>query len=246
MKIYVVNLEGSLDRRAAMRLQLDPLGLDYEFFPAVDGKAEGLLRFPNHNDEFCLKAWRRPLTSGEAGCFASHYSLWQRCVEEGEPIIVLEDGSGISPRFAEAVDVVAGALRRTAYVRLACIRLPAHRLLEKLSEEWRLVRFSRSPLGTQCYAISPQGAARLLKGAAEWRLPVDNYMDSFWMHGVPGSSLFPLVAWRRKISSDIRDSNPPLNNPVWKPKRIARHLADTTQRVVWNLGMEGALRREVR
>lgn len=38
---------------------------------------------------------------GELGCYASHYLMWQKCVEINEPIIILEDDIKISPMLVE-------------------------------------------------------------------------------------------------------------------------------------------------
>src|SRR5690606_11229242 len=144
-RIQVINLKRSLDRREAMRVQLDALGLDYEFFPAVDGRAGEHLRFPNYSDEFCLRAWRRPLTPGEVGCFASHYLLWQRCVERNEPIIVMEDDVELHPKLTEAMRIVP-ALAELGYVRLAGTSIQRFRPTKhRLPADWKLVRFLRGP-----------------------------------------------------------------------------------------------------
>lgn len=38
MKIYIVNLEKDVERKASIKAQLDDLNLDYEFISAVYGK----------------------------------------------------------------------------------------------------------------------------------------------------------------------------------------------------------------
>ncbi|HDZ9284767.1 TPA: glycosyltransferase family 25 protein, partial [Vibrio cholerae] len=93
MKIYVISLKNSLDRRASIEQQMTSHGLKFEFFDAIDGRID-----PPHplfaNYDYTKRLW---LTSGkmpmrgELGCYASHYLLWQKCVELNAPIVVLED-----------------------------------------------------------------------------------------------------------------------------------------------------------
>jgi glycosyl transferase family 25 len=232
IRIYVVSLERSADRRANMRVQLGALGLDYEFFPAVDGMAGEHLRFANYSDKFCLKAWRRPLTPGEVGCFASHYSLWQRCVERDEPMIVMEDDVEVSPCLTEAMQLMP-SLAGVGYVRLAGVRTRRFRSIPRdLPPPWKLVRFLTGPMGTQCYVLFPRGAAHFLVSSYRWTLPVDIYMDSFWKHGVSCLGLMPFsVSIPRVLRSTISLGGPTpsalMRHRVWRPKRfLARKLAE--------------------
>jgi glycosyl transferase, family 25 len=242
MRIYVVALERSVERRAAIRTQLDSTGLDYEFFPAVDGKAGEHLSFANYRDEFCLKVWRRPLTSGEVGCFASHYLLWQRCVERDEPMIVMEDDVVVSPRFAEAVAlVVAERPGNVGYVRFAGINLPAFRETgHELPDDWELVRFFGGPMGTQCYVVFPQAASRFLAHARKWVMPVDTYMDSFWQHGVAAIGILPFPVERQlEFGSEIWESGGSramsTRDQVSRLRRVAVILRDRGLRRLHNL-----------
>jgi glycosyl transferase family 25 len=240
MRIFIVNLERSGDRREAMRAQLDPLGLDYEFFPAVDGKAGEHFRFANYHEESCLRAWKRPLTAGEVGCFASHYLLWQRCVERREPIIVMEDDVALTARFAEAVRILP-SLARFGYVRLAATTPRGLRVVPRaLPADWQLVRYLVGPMGTQCYALFPHAAARFLAGADKWTLPVDNYMDCFWQHGVPCIGLIPhpVPVSRSFASTIVTGALSPstlMRNRVWRPKRFLARKAGDVRRHWANL-----------
>jgi len=241
MQIYIINLERSSTRREVMRERLNALGVQFQFVAAVDGKAGAHHLFPNYDPAFCLRAWRRPLSPGETGCFASHYQLWQHCVASNEPMIVMEDDVDVWPRFGEAVELLPG-LGGHGYIRLSGMSssrafrdVPAG-----LPDDWKLVRFLDGPMGTQCYALFPGGAKRLLAGAAEWTMPVDNYMDSFWHHGVPCLGLLPFVTHQDRTGSDIRDMGG-FHDPVWKPKRVAVRLMDSARRVAWNMAAGSGL-----
>ena len=232
MRIFVINLERSVERRAHMRDQLDPLGVNYEFFAAVDGRADEHFHFPNYKDEYCLQAWRRIMAGGEVATVASHYKLWKLCVELNEPIVVLEDDAGLSSRFVEALTLVEERLKHVSFVRLSALSTPAFREERlNLPADWRLVRFLSGPMGTQCYALAPDAAARFVRHAERWLVPIDIYMDSFWKHGVPCLGLMPFPVWaREEINSTVWDKASLAvlyRHDVWAPKRFAaRKFAD--------------------
>ena len=101
MKTVVVNLKKREDRLASFKT-CHP-DLEFEVFHAVDGEQVnygGLLSqgFDVRHD------WIDPilntrLTKGEVGCFLSHWSIWQKCIERNEKVLVLEDDARLTDRF---------------------------------------------------------------------------------------------------------------------------------------------------
>lgn len=183
LDIRIINLERSPDRRDSARRQLAGLGLAATLSTAVDGATSDLDRytpFLSPVNHFV----RRPLTRGEVGCFASHYRLWQECVAAGSPMLVLEDDFLIVPEARGVIDRLPEILRRFRYVRLSGILPRASRTVATLPDSRSVVLFSKGPLGTVAYALTPEAASRLLARAVTWREPVDNYIDSFWIHGI--------------------------------------------------------------
>ena len=234
MRIYVVNLERSAERREAMRVQLDALGLDYEFFRAVDGKAGEHLRFKNYSEEACLRAWRRPLTPGEVGCFASHYLLWNECARLNEACVVIEDDVVVANRLVEALILLERLTFTFGVVRLSNLGerdfVPIRR--SSLPDNWTVVLFAGGALGTQGYAVGPAAAARLIEQASSWVVPVDIYLNQSWRHGMPIVGLSPFqIAIRRDIPSEIRRVGVPEVKRRWRA-RAAREY-DTLRTRLW-------------
>ena len=224
-----------------MRLQLGAKKIDFEFFDAVDGRSGDNAALPNYSDDYCVRTWRRPLTQGEVGCFASHYRLWKRCLELNETIIVLEDDIVIGNDFRESVEIAASLIDRFDFIRLSGITDVRHQSIPlNLPAPWKIVRFQRGPMGTQGYVLSPSGARRLLEHAKRWNLPVDNYIDSFWQHGVLSFGLLPSpISVRFDIPSDISLAgvSPSLQNRrrVWRPKRFVVRKIDDLKRFWFNI-----------
>lgn len=86
MKVYVINMKRSKNRRDAMVAQLEALGISYEIVEAVDGKAmseEAFLKSTNTPQEF---------TRSQAGCALSHNKVYKKMQNQHERFaLVLED-----------------------------------------------------------------------------------------------------------------------------------------------------------
>ena len=98
IKSYVINLERNPDRMQFIQSQLEGLGLDYERFPAVDGKSisdQAFEKFANDRPRGNLAGrW----TKGKMGCDLSHYELWKIGARSPDPFIcILEDDVYMSP-----------------------------------------------------------------------------------------------------------------------------------------------------
>lgn len=199
--LYVVNLAGSAERRESMRRQADALGLQLRFFEAVNGRQPHPL-FAHVNADKRLARKGRPFRPGEIGCWASHYLLWQQCVDSKRPMIVLEDDIVIEADFSRLLQALPGLPAEIGYFRLHAS--------DDASREWlrfgdqALHRYWQSPMRTLGYYLAPSAAERFLSHAQEWTLPVDDYMDLAWLHGVECLGVKPGVVRDAVFASTIR------------------------------------------
>ncbi len=113
---------------------------------------------------------------GVVGCFYSHYGLWQRCVELGEPIMIFEDDvkfyRGWSPVDWEGVLILS--LGKSSF-----LNEPYQTYLENPTGPpqpmpWR--QFSMP--GASGYAIKPNAALSLVKFYKSWYRPADNAINN--------------------------------------------------------------------
>lgn len=180
MRVFIINLEGAEQRRAHMLEQSAPYAgeLDFNFFPAVNAHKGEHLRFSRRFSRLALLYKGRGLRPAQLGCFASHFSLWQKCLELAEPIVVLEDDVILKENFLRGLRDIATSSH--SYVRLYCIVTP--RLL-RLKGNYALT-FGKAR-GTQGYYLTPEAARKFLARAGRWFCPVDDYMDLFYYHDVP-------------------------------------------------------------
>lgn len=129
MKIYVINLPQSDSRRQSIEANLQQLGLDYEIFPAVDGRnltLEQQAIVKTEDQVYLPMAGGRQLmvedklSPPEIGCALSHLQVYQRILDSGDDhACILEDDIFLTPKFLEAIEGV-----------------------NQLPEDWDLVNFS--------------------------------------------------------------------------------------------------------
>ena len=241
MRTFVINLRESLDRRAHIAAQLDPLGVPYEVFEAVEGP-HGISFFAGYDERKYIANTGRVASPTEAACFASHASLWQRCAASGAPIVVLEDDAAISPSFPEALRVAEKLIRQYGFIRLQEDEGPSRsQHVRSIPVERHgsltLSYCTRVPFGAMAYAMSPEVAARFLAKSAVLTGPVDLFIKKFWEHGQPVFALEPgcvrgsdfsirsTIEQREKGALDVR----------WRLKRTLIKLDNGLSRARFNL-----------
>jgi glycosyl transferase family 25 len=175
--------------------------------------------FERHDDNLRQKYRGRALSGGELGCFASHFLLWQRCVELNEPIVVMEDDVTIDESFNEALGLAESNIDRLRYLRLAGTYLK-RRPYKKIGVlgSFDLIDHIKGPAGTLCYVISPKAATIFVQNADVWFLAVDDYMDWYWHHHINCYSLMPFPVGIGEGCSDIVRI-PKTSQPLWKKLR---------------------------
>jgi len=112
MRVFVVNLEQSVDRKLFMKSQLDQLNISHEFFPAVDGRRLS----PEQMEQMCnmevVRAWPDLLTPGMIGCSLSHYHVYKKMVADKiEMAFILEDDTRLSQHLPIVLNEVKVKLK---------------------------------------------------------------------------------------------------------------------------------------
>ena len=201
-RILVVSLAGSADRRALFAERACHAGIEWEFFDACRGLASDL----ELDEQAVMLHVGRPLKPAELGCYASHYSIWQRLLaDDAAQYIVLEDdviADWSMLRVIAGVDFAASVIdyMRLYYKTAASFRVRQRHFLTRTSA---LIELTSVGYGTQGYVITRAGAARLVPRFRRVTRPVDDQLDRFWEHGVPNLALFPFPIIEEAQASTI-------------------------------------------
>ncbi len=221
---YVINLKNSTVRRAGMQERIDQFfnqhpefagRIEFRFFHALSAKEKEHLKFPQAGNISLSKLIRgKALTDCECACYASHFSLWEQCVREVQPCIILEDDIAFKEEFARWLESALTS-PMPEYVRLMALREVQFILdypeYESAKSKNHMNQTLKKCLGSQGYYLSPHAAQKFLKHSKHWIFPVDDYMDMFFIHGVVTSVCCPYVIQDCEAVSDIGKRSARLN-----------------------------------
>lgn len=214
MKIFIINLLRSTHRKESMKEQISKLfsenpslkdRLEFIFFEAVDG--DGGEEFAKFHPAWAKYLNGRKLSPGEKGCFASHYKLWQKCLEFNESIFVLEDDVEFTQAFnAQNLEKILKSPYE--YVRIHYIKEKSSYALNNHFN----ITFS-NVAGTRGYFIKPSAAKKFIKKCQFLIKPVDDSMDYSEVLNIVFTPLFlkelPLqsdIATRERATTSSRVS----------------------------------------
>lgn len=192
MKSYIIALskiKGSWESGCRLKEELENFNMEAELFEGTYGNdavgmmeeegrqlhswgVKGPAKEVKHKEKYDKKA----SMPGVKGCFYSHYRLWEKCVEVGEPIIVFEDDAHVIRPYkpVEWVDVLSlvssHRKKMQRYVKY----------LENPEGEPAAMNYKQGSMpGNAGYAIKPHAAAKLVHAYKNSYLPADNAINQY-------------------------------------------------------------------
>jgi GR25 family glycosyltransferase involved in LPS biosynthesis len=156
---------------------------------------------------------------GVVGCFYSHYALWGKCVELGEPIMIFEDDvkfyRGWNP--VEFTGVLILSLGKSSF-----LSEPNKTYLENPTGIPKAVPWRNFSMpGASGYALTPDAALGLMKFYRPYWYPADNAINQFitpiYIHNyIMGRNTLPEEGnismtkskeWSKESGDDINDND---------------------------------------
>lgn len=102
MKVFIINLKSSPERRAKMEQQLAQLNLAHEFIDAIDGYALSNTEINNYTCKL-----NYAFLPGEIGCALSHQKAYKKMItEEIDTALILEDDVIINSDIEKIINKV--------------------------------------------------------------------------------------------------------------------------------------------
>ncbi|KIF46853.1 glycosyltransferase family 25 protein [Vibrio owensii] len=209
MKIFIISLDSSYDRRLRIAEEFSKMSLSYEFFDAtsVAKLPQSFLKNYAKKKSIDLKGYA--LTLGELACFHSHYQLWNKCYESNESILVLEDNVDISEHFPSLIKDLSITLEEEKLtdnlIKLSASKDSKFKKLVSIgsSEEFFLGKYTSPTTSAMGYILSPCVAESLINNIKDFINPVDDYMEKVWLHSFKVLSMNPNLVFRADIQSTI-------------------------------------------
>ncbi|GAA9296327.1 glycosyltransferase family 25 protein [Helicobacter pylori] len=181
---------------------------------------------------YALKHCGKRMGFGELGCYASHYSLWQKCIELNEAICILEDDIIVKERFKESLEFCYQHINELGYIRLMHLEENVAKQKTLIKGVSQILNF-KDGIGTQGYVLAPKAAQKLLKySAKEWVMPIDCVMDRHYWHGVKNYVLeeFAIACDGMNTQNSNTEKQRPKKLPL--SIRIGRSLHKSTIKIL--------------
>ncbi|MEH0690609.1 glycosyltransferase family 25 protein [Vibrio cholerae] len=208
MKIIVISLARATERRASITQQLDALGLEYELFDAIDAANPNFKHCDMRRDAITKRRLGYTLLDAEIACYASHYEVWQRCYNDNQPYLVIEDNALINTELVDMLTILHDLTKRYHYLKLFAYFPRKGKVIERLSEKYTLQQSSKRYSGAQGYALSPYAAKQLVSASRQGFLEaVDDYMEKRYRHGIACTVVQPNLIVRAPIKSTISNAS---------------------------------------
>lgn len=179
---WVINLDRSPERLAAISAQLEGLGLPWTRQRAVDAKAftpeqQALLDVA----EYHRKHGKEPVP-GELGCYLSHVEVMQAFLTgPHEYALILEDDADLLPELPAVLAALEACPQRWDMVKLSAVHSGHPQPYLRLTPGCELTVMMSRCTGSSAYLINRRAAQQYLKGLLPMSLPYDHVFDQGWV-----------------------------------------------------------------
>ena len=210
--IFVISLKNSEERRKYTSEHFAELGIDFEFFDAINGRemSDKELNEAVWHYELCA------LTKGEIGCSLSHIGVYKEIVKRKIPFaVVLEDNTILLDTFKNAVKEIYEfdlKLKKPAIYHL----FSPTRVLKKTKIALKTIDLYRmySAYGTKGYAINLQAAEKMAKSLSPVRYVADEWRR--FRYSIP-ATFYATLPWSVEVAP-MQTTVPDRNTPEIKKK----------------------------
>lgn len=170
MKIFIVNLKKSVERRLKMEAQLNALGLSAEFIDAVDG------RLMSEDEKRSVTAdVNYAFLPGEIGCALSHQKIYKKMIDENiDNALILEDDVVLNEEFKNVMEQITVPDVRPSVILLSRSNKFFKKPLKKLTRKHSLHKTLHATTA-HSYIINKSAANSLLNGLSPVWIVADKW-----------------------------------------------------------------------
>lgn len=177
IKAYLINLDVDTDRREMMLKRFGELEVEVERFPAIDGRQMTEAEYQLFTTERPEAPWGR----GQAGCFLSHFGVWEKVANsDSELAAIFEDDLIVSDDVAALLSDVSWLPPDYDIVRLetSTNRVLLSNPVQTIGRR-KIHRVSSTSWCAGAYIISRAAARRLLEVPKRLHDSVDAFLFAY-------------------------------------------------------------------
>lgn len=200
-KVFIINLERSVDRRIKMQQQLAHYRLNYEFFTAIEGEclSDEMLSWYDDNLREKTRWFPRELKKNEIACAISHLLIYEKLIKENiKAAIILEDDAVINDDFYEIIKRQASFPKQYELLYYHHGKAKHYPKFKKFYKDYRLVHYRRQSKHSQrsiiyasAYQITREGAFKLLRHGYPITMPADIFLGHLNIHHIRAYGIEP-------------------------------------------------------
>lgn len=184
--IFVINLKKDTAKKAQISRLLTKLNLDFEIFPAIEGKK--LTSAEIDSVYFWDKSlFNRQLTNGEIGCAMSHLAIYKKMLSENiEMALIFEDDAIFDEKLIESLKIINHLPKDYELFLLGYSELPntgkeactINIPIKNNPTKFLVNKPIELTFCTHAYIVNKRGATKLLQ-QIKISLPIDWYTGDF-------------------------------------------------------------------
>lgn len=193
--VWVLNLDRAPERLQRLGPKLDALGLPWERFSAVEGKALSAAEQAQHCDREGFGRWHGMTpTLGELGCYLSHVRVLDAFLASSKRFgLILEDDVQPRPELPQVLQALMAVPQRWDLVKLSAIHSGTPLTVHRLTPDYTLAVMLSRCTGSSAYVLNREAARRYRAGLLPMQLPHDHAFNRGWVFGVEVLRVVPEV-----------------------------------------------------
>ncbi len=201
--IFLINCERDKERLNAADKELRSQGLDYQLLVATDKYKLTEQQLQQYSKFQALLSSARELSTGEIACAHSHYRAWEKVANGKAPVaLILEDDVKISPLLTDALKIATDHTQQFDILLFRTDRR-ASEMNIPMPAPFKLVSYRKRPNRACAYVLTQSAAKKLLAYRFPIRMPLDDLLGAFRIHGLRIRGLKPYPVDIASVSSSI-------------------------------------------
>ncbi|MDL2405878.1 glycosyltransferase family 25 protein [Rhizobium calliandrae] len=226
--VYIINLDRSADRWAAVRAKADEYCIDVIRVAATDGHELSQEDFRDVDWKGFARHGGRTILPGEYGCYRSHINCLSTLLESDfDAALVMEDDIQITVDLTKRAIAILEATPDADVVKLFNHRSRGFLSVATSALGDEIGRCLHGPQGSAaCYVITRRGAGKVLPFLRAMRFPFDVALERGWHHGSKVFTVRHNIVSLMSHSSDSQIGHRADYSQVkfFGPKRLPTHL----------------------
>lgn len=185
LQAFVINLDRSTDRLAAMQSRLARAQVDWQRVPGVEGRLLDI----NRCAEVDVPGYRRwhgkELNPAEVGCYLSHIKAMRLFLAgPWSHALLLEDDADFPTDFHPLLQALLAKADQWDIVKLSCFHSGTPVAVADLIAPYALAVPLSRHMNANCIVFNRRAAQTLVDKLLPMRLPYDHALERAWLFGL--------------------------------------------------------------